>query len=170
MSNQICRGDQKMSRAARSRWSVLLVVGALLLPPVMWTKARSTPPSAPEPTLIITNGVNEQRLTLDQLLLRSDTVMLNVTGDIYNHAVTYRGLPLLAILGDSASAQFDTIEAEARDGFVSELPLALIRRGANGGSIAYLAIEDPAHPWPHLPKRGDTAGPFYLIWEHPERS
>jgi mono/diheme cytochrome c family protein len=134
----------------------------------MWIEARSEP--GPEPALVIRDGASEQRFTIDQLLQRADAATLHVTGDVYHHAVTYRGVPLLAILGDSTDPRFDTIQAEARDGFVSQLPLALIRRAADGGAVAYLAVEDPAHPWPHLPQRTDTAGPFYLIWDHPERS
>jgi mono/diheme cytochrome c family protein len=40
----------------------------------------------------------------------------------------------------------------------------------SGGAVAWLAVEDPAHPWPTLPHKTETAGPFYLVWEHPERS
>jgi mono/diheme cytochrome c family protein len=168
MSSLTRVGSARLPRVARCRRSILLVLAALLLQPSVWTEARSDP--ATEPALVVEHGANQQRFTIDQLLRRPDIVMLSVTGDIYHHAVTYRGVPLLAILGDSTDPQFDTIEAAARDGFVSQIPLALISRAANGGAVAYLAIEDPAHPWPHLPQRTDTAGPFYLIWEHPERS
>jgi mono/diheme cytochrome c family protein len=157
-----------MPRAVRRRWPILLTVAALLLSPAAWIEARSEP--GPEPALVIGNGASEQRFTIDQLLRRPDAVMLSVSGDVYHSAVTYRGVPLLAILGDGREPRFDTIEAEARDGFASQLPLALINRAVNGGAVAYVAIEDPAHPWPHLPRRTDTAGPFYLIWDHPERS
>src|SRR5581483_2678555 len=39
-----------------------------------------------------------------------------------------------------------------------------------GGAVAWLAIEDAAHPWPALPSRTTSAGPFYLVWDHPEAS
>src|SRR5262249_45399044 len=39
-----------------------------------------------------------------------------------------------------------------------------------GGGKAWIAIEDPAAPWPVLPGRTASAGPFYLVWENPERS
>jgi mono/diheme cytochrome c family protein len=152
------------------RGPILLTVAALLLPLVMLIDASSASEPVTNSTLIITNGPNDRRFTQDQLLQRPDATTISVVGDIYHHAVTYRAVPLLAILGDSTDPRFDTIEAEARDGFVSQLPLSLIRGGANGGAVAYLAIEDPAHPWPHLPQQTDTAGQFYLIWEHPERS
>jgi mono/diheme cytochrome c family protein len=79
-------------------------------------------------------------------------------------------VPLLALLVDKPGDRVDTLEAQASDGFVSQIPLALITRGASGGSVAWIAVEDPARPWPLLPHRGESAGPFYLIWEHPERS
>jgi mono/diheme cytochrome c family protein len=152
------------------RRPILLMVAAFLLSLVVLTDAHSAAGPVANPTLIITNGANEQRFTLDQLLQRPDVTILSVTGDVYHHAVTYRAVPLLAILGDRTDPRFDTIETEARDGFVSQLPLSLIHGGTNGGAVAYLAIEDPAHPWPLLPQQSNTAGPFYLIWEHPERS
>jgi mono/diheme cytochrome c family protein len=43
-------------------------------------------------------------------------------------------------------------------------------QGADGGSVAWVAVEDPAAPWPALPGKPVSAGPFYLVWEHPERS
>ncbi len=45
-----------------------------------------------------------------------------------------------------------------------------MKKGADGGSVAWLAVEDPAAPWPALPGKSASAGPFYLVWEHPERS
>ena len=35
----------------------------------------------------------------------------------------------------------------------------------------WIAIEDPATaPWPLLPGKSASAGPFYLVWENPEHS
>jgi mono/diheme cytochrome c family protein len=68
------------------------------------------------------------------------------------------------------ASRFDTLEASAADGFIAQIPLALIARGTHGGAVAWLAIEDPAHPWEPLPHHTKSAGPFYLVWENPERS
>ena len=84
--------------------------------------------------------------------------------------MTYRAVPLLALIGDSVEERFDTIEARAADGFVSQIPLALVQKGASGGSVAWIAVEDPAAPWPALPGKTAGAGPFYLVWQHPELS
>src|SRR4029450_6465638 len=64
----------------------------------------------------------------------------------------------------------DTIEVRAADGFVSQIPLALVAKGATGGSPAWIAIEEPAAPGPGLPGQEASAGPFYLVWQSPERS
>jgi mono/diheme cytochrome c family protein len=84
--------------------------------------------------------------------------------------MTYRVIPLLALLQGTREGQFDTLEARATDGFVAQIPLELVTKGARGGAVAYLAVEDPAHPWPTLPNQKTSAGPFYLVWDHPQRS
>ncbi len=130
--------------------------------------------SAAAPTLTLSVGETTKTFTAAELLARPDAAPLNIPADVsYRQAMTYRAVPLLALIGerDKAGARaFDTIEARASDGFVSQLPAALIEKGASGGAVAWIAVEDPAAPWPHLPGREASAGPFYLVWEHPERS
>jgi mono/diheme cytochrome c family protein len=129
---------------------------------------------ADAPALVIKNADGERSFTQADLLGRPDsksvTLTGSVSGDIYHHKVEYRAVPLLALLGSRPEAHFDTVELQASDGFVSEIPLALIERGAKNGAVAWLAVEDPAHPWPALPKDTTSAGPFYLVWQFPERS
>lgn len=152
------------------RWPVLMATIVMLLGSVTCREARSETGSAAEPVLVINDGANEQRFTPAQLLARPDVVALRTTGDIYNHTIVYRAVPFLALLRNNVDPKFDTVEMEARDGFVSQIPFALIKRGATGGSVAYIAVEDPLHPWPPLPQKAETAGPFYLIWKNPEKS
>ena len=78
-------------------------------------------------------------------------------------------IPLLDLIGRGGD-RFDTLEARAKDGFVAQIPLALIVSGAHGGAIPWIAVEDRTQPWPALPVPMTSAGPFYLVWEHPERS
>lgn len=65
---------------------------------------------------------------------------------------------------------FDRLEASAIDGFVAQIPLTLIEVGKSGCSVTWIAVEDPNHPWPKLPGKDASAGPFYLVWQYPERS
>lgn len=121
--------------------------------------------------LNIALGNGERSFAPSELLARPDAVEVAVPKDAsYGGATRYRAVPLLALLGPAQLDSIDTIEARATDGFVSQIPLALIRRGAEGGAVAWIAVEDALHPWPKLPGKAATAGPFYLIWDHPERS
>lgn len=125
---------------------------------------------ADTPPLTVNNGVAEQRYSAPQLLARPDATVVHVDEDAYHNKVAYRAVPLLALLGKHTDARFDTVEAQASDGFVSQIPLPLIAKGDQQGAIAWVAVEDPAQPWPNLPNEQASAGPYYLIWEHPERS
>ena len=79
-------------------------------------------------------------------------------------------MPLLSLLKGLPWDRFDTLEARSSDGFVAQIPLLLVRKGATDGATAWIAVEPPGQPWPNLPGRTTGAGPFYLVWEHPERS
>jgi mono/diheme cytochrome c family protein len=126
---------------------------------------------AESPSLSITLGDKTRSFTAAELLARPEAAMIKIPADpSYGHAMTYRAVPLLALLGKHMSTAFDTLEAKATDGFVAQIPLALVEKGASGGSIAWIAVEDPAAPWPPLAGKSVSAGPFYLVWEHPERS
>jgi mono/diheme cytochrome c family protein len=127
---------------------------------------------AAEPTIAIASQDGAREYTASTLLARTDAVSINVPHDVsYRASMTYRAVPLLKLLpGIAPSDRFDTLEAHAKDGFIAQIPLALIARGANGGAIPWLAVEDPSHPWPALPHETVSAGPFYLVWEHPQQS
>ena len=122
-------------------------------------------------TLTIDLGSGPQRYTAATLLARPDVAQITVPNDVsYRRSMSYRAVPLLALLTIRPGASFGALEARASDGFVSQIPLGLVEKGAKGGSRAWIAIEDPARPWPNLPGREVSAGPFYLVWEHPDRS
>ena len=124
---------------------------------------------ADESVLTLSIGPESRRFTAAQLLGRPDATELTIPADVsYGRPMRYRVVPLLALV--SIGSAFDTVEARAVDGFVSQIPLELVERGATGGARALIAIEDPAAPWPRLPGKEVGAGPFYLVWEHPERS
>jgi mono/diheme cytochrome c family protein len=143
----------------------------LIIMVLLATSLGKPPPAfAAEPSLTISNGSEERKFTAAELQARPDCVVLNVQGDVYDGTVPYRAVPLLAVLKGIFNEKQDTVEASASDGFVSQIPLALVTRGASDGAVAWIAVEDPAHPWPRLPNKAESAGPFYLIWQYPERS
>jgi len=100
-----------------------------------------------------------------QLLARADAREISIPADVaYRRTMRYRAVPLLALL--PALAPGEHLQFVARDGFVAEMPAAMLldRRGAQ----AWLAVEDPAHPWPALAGSTRSAGPFYLVWTNPQ--
>src|ERR1700760_2496434 len=112
--------------------------------------------------------IDKKEYAADELLRRRDVVSLTVPEDVsYHRTMTYRVVPLRALLPAAQGDHFETLEAKATDGFVAQIPLGLATRGA---AVPSLAVEHPAHPWPPLPNEKKSAGPFYVVWDHPQRS
>lgn len=115
--------------------------------------------------LVVDLGHGPRTYTTAQLLARSDACEVTIPADVaFKRPMRYRAVPLRALL-DGAAPE-DTLQFVASDGFAAQIPVALILRGH--GSEAWLAVEDPAHPWPTLAEIKGDAGPFYVVWTHPE--
>jgi mono/diheme cytochrome c family protein len=141
------------------RWiPMLALAGTLLL---------SRPIMAAE---LIVNLGHEMRLTTEALLARPDVRTLEVPGDVaYQRTMTYRAVPLRALLGVKALPAGEDLQIVASDGFVTTLPAALVFDDKPNGAVPWLAIEPPGKPWPKTPG-GQATGPFYLVWIHPSAS
>jgi len=100
------------------------------------------------------------------LLDRSDVRTISIPDDVaFRRPMHYRAIPLLSLLHGLEPG--DHLQFVASDGFAAELPARLLMNAK--GSTAWLAIEDPAQPWPALPKHGH-AGPFYIVWTQPQKA
>jgi mono/diheme cytochrome c family protein len=106
--------------------------------------------------------------TSAELLARSDAATVAVPRDpaYGGRAITYRAVPMRALLVQLPADAADTFEMRATDGFVAQLPSQLL----TGAATPWIAVEDPAQPWPPLPGQTASAGPFFLIWENAERA
>jgi mono/diheme cytochrome c family protein len=121
--------------------------------------------SAPAAELKIDLGHGVTTYRTEALLKRHDVRTINVPADVAFHRMMhYRAVPLTALLKGIDSS--DHLQFVASDGFAAEIPAALLLN--KQGSQAWLAIEDPAQPWPALAKDHGHAGPFYLVWTHPQ--
>ena len=110
-------------------------------------------------------------LTRQTLLARPDATDVHVPRDIaYGRPMTFRAVPFAALLGDTPLPADGVLETRAADGFAAQLPLDLVARRTPAGAVPWLAIEDPVHPWPKLPGKQVSAGPFYLVWLGPHAS
>jgi mono/diheme cytochrome c family protein len=147
------------------RWAAkALVLGALLLR--MGVHAASA--QVATPSLQIRIGAEQRQFSIAELLANPATRSIEIARDAsYPDPMRYQAVPLLDLLHGLPTAGISTLEARAKDGFVSEIPWDLIAHSEAGHSVAWIAIEDPLHPWPRLGGKPYSAGPFYLVWENP---
>jgi len=123
--------------------------------------------SAAELTLDLGQGA--QRLSTAQLLAHPKAQRVDIAEDVsYHRAMTYTAVPIAALLeGTPADAALQVV---ALDGFAAELQAAPLLADDETKSRAWLAVEDPAQPWPALSATKPGAGPFYLVWTRPQAS
>ncbi|RMO70070.1 c-type cytochrome [Pseudomonas syringae group genomosp. 3] len=131
----------------------LILFGVLLL---------SMPLSAAQLELQL--GLNSRIWQTEELLNHPQLQVITVKNDVaYKKDMIYRAVPLAALL--TGIKPSDHLQAIALDGFAAELAAAPLLN--DRGARAWLAIEDPAHPWPTLAAGKPGAGPFYLVWTDP---
>ncbi|WP_118183863.1 c-type cytochrome [Paraburkholderia phosphatilytica] len=140
----------------RMLFAVLLIAGSFGL-----TESCA----AAETVLTLTIAGKTQTFERQALLARKDAADIHVPRDIaYGMPMTYRAVPLANLLDGATLPADSVLEARADDGFAAQLPMDLVRNRDASTAVAWLAIEDPAHPWPKLPGKTVDAGPFYLVW------
>ena len=124
---------------------------------------------ASDPVLTVTAGGRTATHTVAGLLAHPGAVAITVPRDVaYQRAMTYRAVPVAALLGGVAPGA--SLRFAAADGFAATLQADLLLAGSDRAPRAYLALEPPDAAWPPL-RAGEaaTAGPFYLVWLRPER-
>lgn len=142
-----------------------LLILSLLLPVARVTGA------AGGVALTLALGGSKQTLTAAELLANPATREIEIGRDVsYLSPMHYRAIPLASLLAGAALSPGQVIEAVASDGFVAMLPLDLVLHPSPGAAEPFIAIEPPDAPWPPLPRKTVSAGPFYLVWLHPEAS
>jgi hypothetical protein len=108
------------------------------------------------PPLTLSLGEVTRRFTASELLAQPDAADIAIPEDVaYQRAAVYRAVPLLSLLKGLQWDRFDTLEARSGDGFVAQIPLSLVRKGATGGAML-------GSPWSHRASRGriSLAGPL----------
>ena len=100
-----------------------------------------------------------------QLLARKDAATVTIPADVaFHRTMHYRAVPLRALLPGLHAGEH--LQFVATDGFTAEIPADVILDAQ--GAQAWLAVEDPAQPWPKPSGNARGAGPFYLVWTHPQ--
>jgi mono/diheme cytochrome c family protein len=118
-----------------------------------------------DPVLQIVIAGQSRQFGRDELLRRSDVTDVAVSSDVaYGKPMSYRAVPLAALLVGLNPPPDSVIESVALDGFAAQLPLDLLTNADRAKAVAWLAIEPADMPWPPLPGKAVSAGPFYIVW------
>jgi cytochrome c2 len=111
--------------------------------------------------------------TVEELLKSKDlhTVVVEKDPAYGDKKMTYVAVPLSSIFENVNIRSMSTLSFKCLDGFSGAISKARAFNQDPSGSIAYIAIEKPNQKWPNLrPDKPFSPGPFYLIWDHPEKS
>jgi mono/diheme cytochrome c family protein len=121
--------------------------------------------AAAQPMIELTIGGSTRSFSRAALLARPDAAEIHVPRDVaYGTSTTYRAVPLADLLDSTRLPADSVLEARATDGFAAQLPMDLVSNRDPATAVAWLAVEDPVKPWPNLPGKAVSAGPFYLVW------
>lgn len=121
--------------------------------------------AARSPTLTVTGKASTTTYTQQALLAHPAVRSVTIADPAYRRTMTYRAVPLAELLKGTGIGADDHVQARATDNFSVGIPRRLA--SADTGDIeGFVAVEDPAAPWPPLPGKQDkaSAGPFYVIW------
>jgi mono/diheme cytochrome c family protein len=125
----------------------------------------SGPAQADEPTITVSVGIDTRSFTQGELLARPDATTIEIAHDVtYGVPMTYRAVPVASLLAGMTLPPDSIIEAVALDGFIAQLPSDLVFNTDESKAVAWLAIEPADHPWPPIPGKDVSAGPFYMVW------
>lgn len=109
----------------------------------------------------------------DELLKMKGLRSLEVDGDpaYGKQKRVYQALPLRDLFTGIKTDSYTSLSFKCTDGFSGAISIARVLNQNPDGAVAFLAIEPASPKWPPLkPGKPETAGPFFLIWDRPERS
>jgi mono/diheme cytochrome c family protein len=148
-----------MRASTMKKWASAIL---LIVVPCLFLTSRGALADA---VLDIAIGGQSRQFGRDELLRRPDVTRATIASDVsYGKAMNYRAIPLAALLAGLSPPANSVIESVALDGFVAQLPLDLVTNTDPAKPIAWLAVEPDDAPWPKLPGKDQSAGPFYIVW------
>lgn len=128
--------------------------------------------SEADPELRLHLNGREKVFTRTQLFAHPRAKPLDVPFDVtYRRPMTYRAVPVAALFEGESIDKRSSVQFVATDGFSASIDSTRLLNASSSGAIAYVAVEPKEKPWPPLrPGSKISAGPFYVVWSHPERS
>jgi mono/diheme cytochrome c family protein len=116
-------------------------------------------------TLTLVVGAQQQSWARDTLLHDPRLTDVTVEDENLKRRLTFKAIAVTELLRGLPTSPEASATTSASDGYVSHLPMRLLLADRADGPRAWLAVEDPAAPWPTL--KGQDIGPFRLIWTSP---
>ena len=116
---------------------------------------------------------DQGRLTFSQsqLLSRGDLRTISISDSEYKRQFTrFKAIPIANLFKGLTIPELAVVQCNSTDGFSANLEKTRLFSTDPRASKAFLAVEDPRAPWPHLAGKTMSAGPFYLVWEDPQAS
>lgn len=127
---------------------------------------------AQTPSLTIADRGTSRTVSRTEVL--ADRRLQNVAiayDPVYRRPMTYRSIAVSELLKGYRIGDDDYVQARAYDNFSVSIPAGLLTNTSPSSAEAFLAVEDPAMPWPALPGTSKgSAGPFYIVWRGGTRS
>ncbi|MGM3277352.1 c-type cytochrome [Ralstonia sp. 24A2] len=121
--------------------------------------------AADSATLTIAVGAQQRTLAREALLHDPRLADVTVEDENLKRRLTFKAIPVTELFKGQSTNPDASATTAASDGYVSHLPMRLLLADRPDGPRAWLAVEDPAAPWPTL--KGQDIGPFRLIWTAP---
>ncbi len=119
-----------------------------------------------------TTSAKKRVFSRSELLNHPNRKMLKIPSDpsYPGQSMEYVVVPVTELFRGLDLPPDAVIEFKCTDGFAATISQSRILNEDSHRSTAYIAIEDPNKPWPSVKGGKSTAGPFYLVWDHPEVS
>ncbi len=123
--------------------------------------------SAQVATLRVTDHSATKTYTHRELLHYPGLHPVTVEDRLYGKPMNYLAVPMADFLRNMRLGDDDYLKAISSDNYAVSIPVRLLRPPQAIDVEAFLAIEDPAKPWPAPPKDSDKdrTGPFYIVWK-----
>jgi len=121
-------------------------------------------------TLTVADRASSRTYDLRELLANAATRDVTVANDVaYRRPMSYRAIAVADLLKTLTVGTDDYVQARALDAFSISIPAGLLTASGPttsglAAAEAFVAIEDPAAPWPTMPGKNESAGPLYIVW------
>lgn len=123
-----------------------------------------------ENTFSVHAGDKTIQWTAKELLKLSQDVNLEADPTYKGKVKSFKAVPVSTLLKDIAMKPGEMLQFTCLDQFSAPIDKDKLLSTDPNKATAYLAVEDPRHPWPAVSKKIKSAGPFYLIWKNAEAS